>query len=45
MDCAGRQSCGRLALRFSLYEPVEFIRHFLMDRLEWRKVQTEAVSL
>ena len=24
--------------RFSLYEPVEFIRHFLMDRLEWRKV-------
>ena len=25
--------------RFSLYEPVEFIRHFLMDRLEWRKVR------
>ncbi|KAK9821918.1 hypothetical protein WJX81_005753 [Elliptochloris bilobata] len=27
------------ALKFSLYEPVEFIRHFLMDRLEWRKVR------
>ena len=27
------------SLKFSLYEPVEFIRHFLMDRLEWRKVR------
>ena len=25
--------------RFSLYEPVEFIRHFLADRLEWRAVR------
>lgn len=27
------------ALRFSLYEPVEFIRHFLMDKLEFTKVR------
>lgn len=27
------------ALRFSLYEPVEFIRHFLMDKLEFNKVR------
>lgn len=27
------------ALRFSLYEPVEFIRHFLMDKLEFSKVR------
>ena len=25
--------------RFALYEPVEFIRHFLMDKLEWSKVR------
>jgi hypothetical protein len=25
--------------RFSLYEPVEFIRLFLADKLEWRKVK------
>jgi D-lactate dehydrogenase len=26
------------ALRFALYEPVEFIRHFLVDKLEFKKV-------
>ena len=25
--------------RFSLYEPVEFIKGFLMDKLEWNKVR------
>ena len=43
----GSESCGMLtrlpAPRFSLYEPVEFIRHFLMDRLEWRKVPPKAL--
>jgi D-lactate dehydrogenase len=27
------------ALRFSLYEPVEFIRHFLLDKLEFQRVR------
>jgi D-lactate dehydrogenase len=27
------------ALRFALYEPVEFIRHFLVDKLEFNKVR------
>jgi hypothetical protein len=27
------------ALRFALYEPVEFIRHFLVDKLEFTKVR------
>ncbi|GBG00279.1 glycolate dehydrogenase, partial [Raphidocelis subcapitata] len=27
------------ALRFALYEPVEFIRHFLVDKLEFSKVR------
>ncbi|KAI3429690.1 hypothetical protein D9Q98_005775 [Chlorella vulgaris] len=27
------------ALRFSLYEPVEFIRHFLLDKLEFSRVR------
>ncbi|MEW5310312.1 MAG: hypothetical protein WDW38_002124 [Sanguina aurantia] len=27
------------ALRFALYEPVEFIRHFLADKLEFKKVR------
>lgn len=27
------------SLRFSLYEPVEFIRHFLLDKLEFNKVK------
>ena len=31
--------------RFSLYEPVEFIRHFLMDSLEWRKVRVASSRL
>jgi D-lactate dehydrogenase len=26
-------------LRFALYEPVEFIRHFLVDKLEFSKVR------
>jgi len=26
-------------LRFSLYEPVEFIRHFLLDKLEFTKIK------
>lgn len=33
---------SRLALlppRFSLYEPVEFVRHFMLDKLEWSKVR------
>ena len=30
--------CCPLGLRFSLYEPVEFIRHFLVDKLEFTKV-------
>ena len=25
--------------RFSLYEPVEFVRHFLLDKLEFSKVR------
>ena len=27
------------ALRFALYEPVEFIRHFLVDKLEFSKAR------
>ena len=27
------------ALRFALYEPVEFVRHFLVDKLEFSKVK------
>ena len=27
------------ALRFSLYEPVEFIRHFMLDKLDFSKVR------
>lgn len=30
-----KSSLSDAKLRFSLYEPVEFIRYFLMDRLEW----------
>ncbi|PNW82667.1 hypothetical protein CHLRE_06g288700v5 [Chlamydomonas reinhardtii] len=29
------------SLRFALYEPVEFIRHFLVDKLEWKKVRDQ----
>ncbi|KAG2497441.1 hypothetical protein HYH03_004596 [Edaphochlamys debaryana] len=29
------------SLRFALYEPVEFIRHFLVDKLEWKKVRQQ----
>ena len=25
--------------RFSLYEPVDFVRHFLLDKLDWTKVR------
>jgi len=30
-----KSSLSEPSLRFSLYEPVEFIRYFLMDKLEW----------
>ena len=32
-------SLSNPALNFSLYEPVEFIRHFLLDKLEFNKVR------
>jgi len=31
-------------LRFALYEPVEFIRHFLVDKLEFSKVNNNGVA-
>ncbi|KAF6262291.1 FAD linked oxidase [Scenedesmus sp. NREL 46B-D3] len=31
-------------LRFALYEPVEFIRHFLVDKLEFSKVRQAALQ-
>jgi D-lactate dehydrogenase len=31
-------------LRFALYEPVEFIRHFLVDKLEFSKVNKITVG-
>jgi D-lactate dehydrogenase len=34
-----KSSLSSPALRFSLYEPVEFISHFLVDRLEWKQVR------
>ncbi|KAL6754380.1 glycolate dehydrogenase [Haematococcus lacustris] len=34
-----KASISEPSLRFALYEPVEFIRHFLVDKLEWRKVR------
>lgn len=34
-----KSSLSDPALRFSLYEPVEFIRHFLVDKLEFEKVR------
>jgi D-lactate dehydrogenase len=34
-----KSSLSDPALRFSLYEPVEFVRHFLMDKLEFKKVR------
>lgn len=33
-----KSSISEPALRFALYEPVEFIRHFLVDKLEFTKV-------
>jgi D-lactate dehydrogenase len=33
-----KTSLSTPALRFALYEPIEFINHFLVDKLEWRKV-------
>lgn len=32
-----KQSLSDPALRFALYEPVEFIRHFLLDKLDFEK--------
>ena len=29
----------RYLRRFSLYEPVDFVRHFLLDKLDWTKVR------
>lgn len=34
-----KASISEPALRFALYEPVEFIRHFLVDKLEFSKVR------
>lgn len=33
-----KTSLSTPALRFALYEPVEFINHFLVDKLQWKKV-------
>ena len=38
-----KTSLSTPALRFALYEPVEFINHFLVDKLEWRQVRTCAL--
>lgn len=35
-----KTSLSTPALRFALYEPVEFINHFLVDKLEWKQVRT-----
>ena len=32
-------STSSLLRRFSLYEPVDFVRHFLLDKLDWTKVR------
>lgn len=34
-----KTSLSTPALRFALYEPVEFISHFLVDKLEWKQVR------
>lgn len=34
-----KTSLSTPALRFALYEPVEFINHFLVDKLDWRHVR------
>eukprot|EP00879_Flechtneria_rotunda_P005800 GHRR01006103.1.p1 GENE.GHRR01006103.1~~GHRR01006103.1.p1 ORF type:complete len:946 (+),score=315.50 GHRR01006103.1:676-3513(+) len=34
-----KASISEPSLRFALYEPVEFIRHFLLDKLEFNKVR------
>lgn len=39
-----KASISEPTLRFALYEPVEFIRHFLMDKLEFKKVR-ETVAI
>lgn len=35
-----KASLSQPSLRFSLYEPVEFIRHFLLDKLEFTQVRS-----
>lgn len=39
-----KSSLSEPSLRFSLYEPVEFIRYFLMDKLEWEP-QKEKIAV
>jgi hypothetical protein len=39
-----KTSLSTPALRFALYEPVEFINHFLVDKLEWKKVWSNAAQ-
>ena len=34
-----KTSLSTPALRFALYEPVEFISHFLVDKLNWKQVR------
>lgn len=39
-----KTSLSTPALRFALYEPVEFINHFLVDKLEWKQVRATSTS-
>lgn len=39
-----KASISEPSLRFALYEPVEFIRHFLVDKLEFNKVRSQALT-
>jgi D-lactate dehydrogenase len=34
-----KTSLSSPALRFALYEPVEFVSHFLVDKLEWSQAR------
>ena len=43
MACEASVWC-LLPCRFSLYEPVEFIRHHMMDKLDWTTVR-ESVAI
>ena len=35
-----KSSLSEPSLRFALYEPVEFIRHFLLDKLDFKQVRS-----